>query len=87
MYKSRDFTVLLQASAYFKCKPGYKAVYASGPRKGKLAKSPTITCSKEGWSIPKSECIKVRRQIFSFVSLQFKIINIKKTRANSRGRG
>jgi len=54
----RTFGYKLGASAYYKCKPGYRAVAVAGRKKGKLAKSPTITCSKEGWSMPKSECVK-----------------------------
>ena len=42
-------------AAHFLCKSGHKAVN----KRGHLGRSPTIRCTSQGWTEPKTECVKV----------------------------
>ena len=43
-------------AAHFLCKSGHKAIN----KRGRLGRSPTIRCTSQGWTEPKTECVKVR---------------------------
>ena len=42
-------------AAHFLCKSGHKAIN----KRGRLGRSPTIRCTSQGWTEPKTECVKV----------------------------
>ena len=45
----------ISGAAHFLCKSGHKAIN----KRGRLGRSPTIRCTSQGWTEPKTECVKV----------------------------